>query len=131
MADAADIQGQAFKNGSAILLARVLGADAAPIVQADLDSAKYSIYRLDRQDPDSRAPVSGHDDAELNVAELIFDELQTDDLWTVDQTGYNFRHTVDVSQDQAFANVGLYLVEFELNPDSGQVILVRFQLNVI
>ena len=132
MADAADIHGTAFKNGSATLLARVVGNDAANIVQADIASARYSVYLLDDQDADSRTAVSGHGDVSLTVADIIFNTLQTDDLWTVDSVGYNFRHVLDVSGNQALAVAGRrYLVEFELTPNSGQVILVRFRVNVI
>ena len=132
MADATDIHGTAFKNGTATLLARVVGAEGQPIVQADVSSAKYSVYLLDDQDADTRTAVTGHDGVSLTVADVIFNSLQTDALWTVDATGYNFRHVLDVSANQAFAMAGRrYLVEFELTPLSGQVILVRFRTNVI
>lgn len=132
MADAADIHGTAFKNGSVTLLARVVGADGQPIVQTDIASAKYSLYLLDDQDPDGRTAVAGHTGVSLTVAEVIFNSLQTDALWTVDEAGYNFRHVLDVSANQAFSLAGRrFLVEFELTPGSGQVILVRFRVNVI
>ena len=132
MADAADIHSTAFKNGSVTLLARVVGADGDPIVQADVASAEYSVYLLDDRDPDARSAVTGHDGVALSVASIVFNSLQTDSLWTVDETGYNFRHVLDVSANQAFAIAGRrYLIQFELTPGSGQVILVRFRVNVI
>jgi len=132
MADATDIHGVAFKNGSTTLLARVVGSDGQAIVQADISSAKYSVYLLDDQDADGRTPVSGHADVALEVADLVFNSLQTDALWTVDAVGYNLRHVLDISENQAFTVAGRrYLVEFELTPGSGQVILVRFRVNVI
>ena len=132
MAAAADTYGTAYKNGSVTLLARVVGKDGANIVQADIASAKYSIYLLDDQDADARTAVTGHTDVALTVAAVVFDTLQTDALWTVDETGYNFRHVLDVSAQEAFTIAGRrFLVEFELTPVSGQVILVRFRLNAI
>ena len=132
MADAADIYATALKNGSATLLARVVGSDGANIVQADIASAKYSVYLLDDQDADSRTAVAGHSAVALTVADVVFNALQNDALWTVDETGYNFRHVPDVSANQAFTIAGRrFLVEFELTPNTGQVILVRFRLNVI
>ena len=63
---------------------------------------------------------------------MVFDTLQTDPAWTVDTTGYNFRHVLDVSAHQAFTLAGRrYLVEFQLTPVVGQVILARFRINVI
>jgi len=132
MADAGDIHGTAFKNGSATLLARVVGGGGQAIAQADIASAEYSVYLLDDQDADARTAVTGHAGVSLNVADVIFNSLQTDALWTVDTTGYNFRHVLDVSANAAFAAAGRrYLVEFTLTPASGQVILVRFRINVI
>ena len=132
MADAIDIYGTAFKNGSATLLARVVGQSGANIVQADLSAIHYTVYLLDDQDPDSRTAVANHTNAALSVATVIFDALQTDPIWTVDAMGYNFRHVLDVASHQAFTIAGRrYLVEYQLTPVSGQVILVRFRLNVI
>ena len=132
MAETADTYGTAFKNGSVTLLARVVGKDGQNILQADIASAKYSVYLLDDQDADSRTAITGHSDVALSVADVVFNTLQNDALWTVDETGYNFRHVLDVSEHQAFTVAGRrFLVEFELTPGTGQVILVRFRLNVI
>jgi hypothetical protein len=132
MATAADTFGTAFKHGSVTLLARVVGKDGANVVQADIASAKYSVYLLDDQDEDGRAAVTGHSDVSLSVSDLVFNTLQNDPLWTVDEIGYNFRHVLDVTEHQAFTVAGRrFLVEFALTPNSGQVILVRFRINVI
>ncbi len=132
MAETADTYGTAFKNGSVTLLARVVGKDGQNILQADVASAKYSVYLLDDQDADSRTAITGHSDVALSVPDLVLNTLQNDALWTVDETGYNFRHVLDVSEHQAFTVAGRrFLVEFELTPSTGQVILVRFRLNVI
>lgn len=133
MADATDIRGTVFKNGSATLLARVVGADGSAVQQADIDSAEYTVYLLDETDPDAGTPVTGHTAEAAAVASLIYDALQTDDLWgDADATGYNFRHTLDVADNQAFAAAGRsYRIVFELTPAAGQVILVRFRVYAI
>jgi hypothetical protein len=132
MADASDVHGAAFKNGSATLLARVVGADAAPVTQADVASAQYTAYLLDQSDPDAATPVAGHTDVAVDVASLVYNSLQNDDLWDVDDVGYNFKHVLDVSADPVFTVAGRSCrIVFELTPGSGQVILVRFRLHVI
>jgi hypothetical protein len=132
MADAIDIYGTAFKNGSAVLLARIVDQRGINVVQADLSAIKYTVYLLDGQNPDSRTAVTGHTNVSLLVANCIFDTLQTDPIWTVDAIGYNFRHVLDVSAHPAFAIAGRrYLIEYQLSPTAGQAILVRFRLNVI
>jgi len=131
MAEALDIHGTAFKNGTVTLLARIVGGDAEPLAKADVDSIEYSIYLLDDRNPDARAAVEGHDGVDLAVADVVFDALQTDSLWTLDAVGYNFRHTPDVSAYPAFAVAGRrYLVEYRITPALGQVIIARFRINV-
>jgi hypothetical protein len=132
MAEANDIYGTAFKNGSATLLARIVGPSGENILQGDINAVKYTVYLLDDQNADSRTAVAEHADVTLNVSDVIFDSLQTDALWTVDAIGYNFRHVLDVSEHQAFTVAGRrYLVEYQLTPSGGQQILVRFRINVI
>jgi hypothetical protein len=131
MADAMDIHGSAFLNGSVTLLARIVGATGANIVQADISSAKYSVYLLDDRDPNNRLAITGHTEVSLTAASVLFNSLQTDQLWTIDTIGYNFRHVLDVSSHQAFSTAGRrFLIEYRLTPVSGQAIVVRFRINV-
>lgn len=132
MADASDIHGVVFKNGSATFLARVVGAQGTPITQANIASAKYTAYLLDENDPDAATALTGHTDVAVAVASLVYDSLQNDALWDIDATGYNFKHVLDVAANQAFATAGrTYRLVFELTPTSGQVILVRFRVHAI
>ena len=132
MAEARNIDGSAFKNGSVTLMARIVGAAGANILRSDIAAVRYTVFLLDDQDPDERTTITGHDDVALTVASVLFDLLQTDPMWTVDTIGYNFRHVLDVSAHQAFAIAGRrYLIEHRLTPTSGQVIVVRFRINVI
>lgn len=144
MPEAHDIYGVVFKNGTATLLGRIMGADGNAITQSTFPAAglsssgecgvtaSYTLYLLDDQDPDSRTPVSGHENVAVAIADLIYDALQTDDIWTVDDEGYNFKHTLDICPDNAFAIAGRrYLVVFRLYPLDGDVIIARFRLNCI
>lgn len=132
MADASDIHGVVFKNGSATLLARVVGADGAPLTRASIASARYTVSLLDDRDPDAATPVLGHTAVTVSVASLIFDTLQNDDLWDVDTLGYNFKHVLNVLTHPAFAIAGRkYRIAFELTPPSGQIVLVRFRVYAI
>jgi hypothetical protein len=132
MPQANDIYGTAFKNGSAILMARIVDAAGANVQQAGLAAIEYSIYELDPCRPDNLVVIAGHDGVSLTVADVIFNALQTGGLWTVDAVGYNFRHEIDVSTTEAFPKAGVqYQVRYELTPPSGQKTIVRFQLRVI
>ncbi|MEN6458593.1 MAG: hypothetical protein ABFC63_06650 [Thermoguttaceae bacterium] len=132
MSEAIDIHGTAFKNGSLTLLARIVDDNGANLTLAAANSVRYSVYLLDDQDPDVRTAVEGHDNVGLTIADVLFSSLQTGSIWTVDTTGYNFRHVLDVSSHPAFTLAGRrYLVEYRVMPVVGQVILVRFRINVI
>jgi hypothetical protein len=132
MPEAKDIFGTAFKNGSAVLMARIVDATGANVQQAGITAIEYSIYKLDPCRPDNLAAVMGHDGVSLVVADVIFNALQIGGLWTVDSVGYNFRHEIDVSTTEAFSKAGVqYQVRYELTPTTGQKTIVRFQLRVI
>jgi len=132
MPQANDIFGTAFKNGSAVLMARIVDSAGDYVQQSGIASIKYTVYELDPCRPDSLAAVAGHDAQSLNVADVVFNSLQTGGLWTVDAVGYNFRHEIDVSQNEAFPKAGVqYQVRYEMTPTAGQKTIVRFQLRVI
>ncbi len=132
MPNAQDTQGTVFVNGTAAMLARIVGPDAAIIKQADLSAIEYTIYELDDTDATVRTPVTGHTAEPLVIEDVIFDTLQTDSVWTADGTGYNLLHVIDITTDPAFTKVEKqYLVEYKLTPTSGNPILVRFRISVI
>src|SRR5687768_11468905 len=121
MPQANDIYGTAFKNGSVILMARVVDSAGVNIQQSGVSAIKYSIYELDPSRPDVQTAVAGHDAFVLTVSGVIYNSLQTGGLWTVDAVGYNFRHEVDVSTNAAFPKAGIhYQIRYELTPTSGQ-----------
>jgi hypothetical protein len=132
MPQAKDIYGTAFKNGTAVLMARVVDSAGDNIDQAGVSAIQYSIFELDPCRPDNLTVVTGHDGVSLSVSNVIYDALQTDGLWTVDEEGYNFRHEINVTSAEAFPKAGAqYQVRYELTPTDGQRTIVRFQLRVI
>lgn len=131
MPSASDTYGTVFERGSAVLLARVTHSDGQPVQQSDVSSISYTVSELDRCTGQA-TPVAGHTDAVLPVELSVYNTLQTDSSWSVDLTGYNFRHEIDVSTDEAFSQVGAtYQVRYDLQPTSGQRVVFRFQLRAI
>jgi hypothetical protein len=132
MPQANDIYGTAFKNGSAVLMARIVDSAGVVVQPSGIDEIEYSVLELDPCRPDVQTVVAGHDGVALDVGDVIFDSLQTGGLWTVDEVGYNFRHEIDVSQDEALPKAGAqYQVRYQFSPTDGQRTIVRFQLRVI
>ncbi len=113
------IKATVWEDGGAACMARVVGNDAANITQASLTSVKLTIFnRL------TDAVIVA--EQTLTVADVVFDTLQTDSRWTLDSTGYNFRHTVVAS---SLATGGIvHHCEFKFTPASGEVFWVVFDL---
>lgn len=126
------IQDVVLRDGTGTCLARVVGGDGEPIVQADVASATYTAYLLDADDQTQRTAIAEHIAVSLVVADCIYDELQTDAIWTVDSTGYNLKHTLDVSANPIFELSGReYLIAFKLIPAAGQIIVIHFLITTL
>ena len=117
------------KSGVA-LMARVLGNNGEPILQATISSIGYTVHNLDDS---TITDVTGS----FTVSSAIYDSLQRSDLtWTKDDVdnpgtdgryGYNFKDVVPAS---AFTPGNQrYQVDVKFTPASGQVFYVVFQFN--
>lgn len=126
---ARDIPGAVFRAGAAVLMARIVDVDHAPITQGSASSIRYWVYQLNQDDPDDLSVVAGHDGVALDPADVIYDVLQTGAAWTADTTGYNFRHELDAAGGEPFPRAGAcYQVRYELTPVVGPKIVFRFKL---
>jgi hypothetical protein len=113
------------QGGTVGLYRRILDWNGDDLTPAEVASISYSIYALSDDNPPTRTVVEGHDGESLNVADVLFDTVQSDE-WASD---YNFRHIPDVSTYTAFAAAGTdYLVEYMITPLSGQLIIERFKV---
>ena len=129
---ASDIKGKVFRQGSAVMMARVVNSTGGQLNQASVSAIEYTVYELTTNDPSGLTAVSGHSGVSLTVDEVIFETLQVDESWTMDSEGYNFRHEIDVSSNEAFPDAGkVYQVRYELTPVTGQKTVFRFQLRCI
>lgn len=81
------VTGRVWADDPATCLGRILSPAGDYLVQSDVTSATWTVYDLD----DAKA-VEGT--GSLTVSSVIFDTLQTDDIWTEDTTGYNFKSTI-------------------------------------
>lgn len=113
--------GSAFEDGGLSLMARVVGNNAANIVQSDITSITCSVFDLDSATPDTAIATPT-----ITVANVVYDTLQTDNRWTKDSTGYNFRY--DALASQVPTGDRRYRWEFVFNPASGEDFLVVFQV---
>lgn len=114
-------KGEVYEDSGAVLMARVQGEDATNITQAGTTAVTYKVF-----DADSTTPNTAVATGTLTVADVIFDALQTDARWTLDSTGYNFRHTMAAS---VFNDPNhRYEIEYLFDPVSGEDFFVLFHI---
>lgn len=113
---------ECFEDTSPALMARVTGNSAANITQASLTAIKLYSYNK----ADLTTPIANN--VTVVIASTVFDTLQTDDRWTEDEDGYNFRYDVPQSYLPA---PGHYRFEFRFDPVSGGDFHVVFEGEVL
>lgn len=89
-----------WEDSGGSVMGRVHGVDGEVMVRADITSITFKIFNAKTD-----AVV---DTGTLTIADVIFDTLQTDNRWSLDSTGYNFRH--DYGND-AFPDPAVYRYE--------------------
>lgn len=113
-----------WEDTGAVLMARIHNYDDTYIMQADLSSITYSIFNTNLDPTDAGYTVV--DESGLTISSVIFDTLQTDNGWSPDTTGYNFKMTIG---DDVFTTGNTnYLVEITFNQSSTPRIKVPFDI---
>lgn len=125
--------GRALENGSALFLGRITHADTRPVSPTEIESARYTIFRLDDSDASVRVPVEGHAEVDLAVDEILAEDVVLDENWPFDEIGYNFRYCLDDIAAPPFPVAGRnYLVAFTLIPlGRGPKIQVQYRVRVV
>lgn len=140
--------GVVFEGGSFVLLARILGADGTPAVQASFTDIDYEVWSIPvpldkRTGLDWQAkyvnvttPAKVVEETAMVVADVIFDTLQTDDRWTVDATGYNFAFempadTIPESLLDNYPKIPWYDIPVKFTPTTGEVFFARFRVEAV
>lgn len=90
-------------KSSFTIMQRLRNLTGAYLQQSDVSSIAWACYR----EGASGQVASGT----LVVASVIFDTLQTDAKWSLDATGYNFKH--DVAHTVCTRGNSVYRFEYE------------------
>jgi hypothetical protein len=110
--------GQSFSSGTVVLMAHVVDYDYNTVTSADIASGTYTIYQT--LDGSLDNAVTGHEDVDLAIDDVVLDTLTNDSRWTKDNTGYNFIHAPLMNTNLPFPNRGCtYIIEYKLNPTGG------------
>ena len=115
MSECGPITGCCYQGSTVSLMARV-EADGVLINRAAVASIAYQVFDL----CDTAEPVAS---GSVAVADSVYDELQTDDRWSEDSVGYNFRHDVPGSVQSVGDSICRY--EYRVTLVSGAVFALR------
>ena len=111
-----------WEDGTAILMARILGADGTAVDQSDVATIDLEVFDLN-----STTPKTAVRSESLTVAAVIFNSLVTTDArWTKDTTGYNFLFAAPAS-DFVDGNRD-YRLKFKVVATTGEVGFVIYDL---
>ena len=112
--------GAQWEGQSPALKARIVDQDGTNLVQADVSSIAYQMF--DAADTTDKTVTSN---GTISVATVIFDTLQTDEVWTATDTGYNFRW---IAPGAELAGVITYRVEVTLTLAVGGTVPMVFSV---
>ena len=122
MASATVTKATAYEDSGAACMARVRDSAGNLIAQGTISTVHYAVYN-------KRTGASVVASTSLTVSSVVFNSLQTDSRWTVDSTGYNFRHNVAASTLSAGDTI--YRIEYKFTPTSGEVFHVVFEIHTL
>ena len=116
------IKGILFEDGGGTNIARVANISGTNITQASLSSIYYSVFDMTT----SQVILAS---TQLTIANVVFDTLQTAAVWTLDSTGYNFRH--DFAATCIPEGDHVYRFEYKFTPGSGEVFWQPFEITTL
>jgi hypothetical protein len=98
-----------FEDSVACNMARAVGVDGANITQASISAITCKVV--------VKSTGATVIEPAIVVADVVFDTLQTDDRWSKDETGYNFRHALITT---AFPDAdAIYRAQYTFTPTEG------------
>jgi hypothetical protein len=121
-----------FEGVPAVLMARIVGAAATNITQATVSRLDYTVdqYDSERQAERDESPTSVTTLTQLTpVSTYVYDTLQTDNDWSADSTGYNFKFTAPAASFPVGNKWNR--VEVKVTPSSGEAFVVVWVIEVL
>lgn len=100
-----------WPNSPVVLMERIQLIDGTDVQQADITTITRYVHNLTTEEDDDTG-------VELVIADVLFDDLQTDSKWTEDNDGYNFADTVLASL--LVAENTCYQVVYVFDPVNGE-----------
>ncbi len=119
------------RNQTPTFFATLATASGSPFDVSDFKSGEYTVYKstkflLSSVPAQYLQPVAGFDRAEIPVDAIIASETVAESA-----LNYNFKFAPDATDDFPFSDVGIYFVEFRINPQVGNPIVWQRTIQVV
>ena len=112
------VKGCAHEDGG-VSLVRRFQLNGTNAIKSDVDTITWKAWNIDDA---TTVTASGT----LTVSDVVFDGLQKDGFWTIDGTGYNFRH--DIAASVLATGGATYRIEHKITPVSGEVTFLKWEV---
>lgn len=110
-----------FEGSRATFLSRIVAPDGSYLTQADIDAITYYVYDSD--------DLTNHlYTGPIDKTTAVFDTLQTGNLWTIDDTGYNFIYTAQETENLEARH--RYTIQFIFTLSTAETFPVVFGLTI-
>lgn len=119
------------RNQTPTFFATLATTSGAPFDVVDFKSGEYTVYKstkflLSSVPAQYLQPVAGFDRAEIPVDAIIASEIVEESA-----LNYNFKFAPDATEAFPFSDVGIYFVEFRINPQVGNPIVWQRTVQVV
>lgn len=119
MADANYVSAVIWEDSSPVMMGRITNYSASNITQASCSAITYEVT-------DTTAPDTIAASGTLTISSVIYDTLQTDSIWTLDSTGYNFKWIAPASLFPLGKRT--YIAEVIIDVTSGDDLIAPFKI---
>ena len=106
----------------------VPGTGKVAVVQTDITGITRTVRRFNTNAGAWGTVSTTENGTALNISNVIFNTLQTDNGWWKDAIGYNFADSIPAS---SFPGLGKYIAVYELTPSSNSFAIFPLVLKPI
>lgn len=119
------------RNQTPTFFATLVAADNTPFDVTDFKSGQYTIYKssqymLSNVPSSALTPVTGFESVAISESAIIGAETVS-----AQNLNYNFKFSPDATESFPFADVGIYFVEFQITPQTGNPIVWQRTIEVV
>ena len=119
------------RNQTPTFFAMLITANNTPFDEPNFKSGKYTIYKssqymLSNVPSSALSPVAGFENVAIPPNAIISAATVSEQ-----NLNYNFKFAPDATESFPFADVGIYFIEFQITPQTGNPIVWQRTIEVV